>query len=115
MPPTTAYSFGDVVLVRFPFTDQLGVKQRPAVVVSSAAYNRARPDVILMAVTGQVKPKPGFGEAQIADWQAAGLIKPSMLKPILFTAEKTIVARTLGQLKAADQETLRKVIGAILG
>ena len=35
MPPTTGYSFGDVVLVPFPFTDQSGVKKRPAVVVSS--------------------------------------------------------------------------------
>jgi hypothetical protein len=25
-------SFGDIVLVRFPFTDQIGSKQRPAVV-----------------------------------------------------------------------------------
>ena len=26
MPPTTAYSFGDVVLVTFPFTDLSGLK-----------------------------------------------------------------------------------------
>jgi mRNA interferase MazF len=32
----TAYQFGDVVLVAFPFTDQVTTKQRPAVVVSSA-------------------------------------------------------------------------------
>jgi mRNA interferase MazF len=36
-----AYSFGDVVLVPFPFTDQTGNKKRPAVVVSSAAYSLA--------------------------------------------------------------------------
>jgi mRNA interferase MazF len=38
MPPTTGYSFGDVVLVPFPFTDQSGIKRRPAVIVSSAQY-----------------------------------------------------------------------------
>ena len=36
MPLTTGYSFGDVVLVPFPFTDQSGSKKRPAVIVSSA-------------------------------------------------------------------------------
>jgi hypothetical protein len=63
----TSYNFGDVVLVPFPFTDQTGGKKRPAVVVSSAAYNAARLDLILMAVTN--------------GWQNAGLLKPSVIKP----------------------------------
>jgi hypothetical protein len=37
MPTTTAYEFGDVVLVAFPFTDQRERKKRPAVVVSLQA------------------------------------------------------------------------------
>ena len=39
MPSTTGYRFGDLVLVPFPFTDQTGVKKRPAIVVSSDAYH----------------------------------------------------------------------------
>ena len=39
MPSMTGYSFGDVVLVSFPFTDQSAAKQRPAVVISSEAYH----------------------------------------------------------------------------
>ena len=38
--------FGEVVLVAFPFTNQLGRKQRPAVVVSSAVYQQAKPNVM---------------------------------------------------------------------
>lgn len=33
MAATSRLSFGDVVLVPFPFTDQSGTKKRPAVVV----------------------------------------------------------------------------------
>jgi mRNA interferase MazF len=51
MQITTNYSFGDIVLVPFPFTDQTTIKKRPAVVVSSTSYNAARPDLILMAVS----------------------------------------------------------------
>ena len=115
MPNTTNYEFGQIVLVRFPFTDQRGGKQRPAVVVSSTAYNQTRPDIILMAVTSQIRASAGFGEAVIQDWQAAGLLKPSAIKPIIFTAEKTIVRKTLGRLSDKDQESLRAVIESVFG
>jgi mRNA interferase MazF len=49
MPRTTAYSFGDVILVPFPFTDQSGLKKRPAVVVSSDEYQARRFDLLIMA------------------------------------------------------------------
>ena len=39
----TVYSFGDVLLVPFPFTDQTTGKQRPSIVVSSTEYNFNRP------------------------------------------------------------------------
>lgn len=115
MPNTTDFSFGDVVLVVFPFTDQQGSKQRPAVVVSSADYQRNRPDVILMAITSQVRPLLAFGEALIHNWQGAGLLKTSVLKPIVFTTEKALVRKTLGRLIADDQVSLRKVLGAVIG
>jgi mRNA-degrading endonuclease toxin of MazEF toxin-antitoxin module len=71
MPNTTGYSFGDVVLVPFPFTDQTASKKRPAVVVSADAYHQRRPDVIVMAVTSQILRSPGaLGEVLISDWQA---------------------------------------------
>ena len=58
----TAYSFGNIVLVPFPFTDQTTVKKRPAVVASSDAYNRKRPDIIIMAVTSQMRSAGYFGD-----------------------------------------------------
>ncbi len=64
----TGYELGDIVLVPFPFTDQSAAKKRPAVVVSSAAYNRNRPDIILMAVTSQAH-SPHFGDIAVEDWQ----------------------------------------------
>lgn len=76
MPLMTSYEFGDIVLVPFLFTDQTTTKRRPAVVVSATAYHREKPDLILMAVTGQVRASLSVGEVVIRDWQQAGLIKP---------------------------------------
>lgn len=107
-----AHSFGDVVLVPFPFTDQSGGKKRPAVIVSSSDYNANRRDLIIMAITSQVRTPLGFGEALVADWQGAGLIKPSVLKPVFTTIEQGLVIRTMGKLStAALHEVVAQVIG----
>lgn len=115
MPPTTGYSFGDIVLVPFPFTDQSTTKRRPAVVVSSDAYHRERIDLVIMAVTSQPRPAGGVGELQVKDWKGAGLIKPSVVKPVITTIEASLVIRRLGQLKDEDQTALRRAIAAIVG
>ena len=115
MPPTTSYSFGDIVPVPFPFTDQSGAKKRPAVVVSSAAYHQARRDVLIMAVTSQARPAGAIGEVQVKDWKGAGLIKASIIKPVITTIEASLVIRRLGQLRKEDQEGLRKAICKMIG
>ena len=111
----TGYEFGDLVLVPFPFTDQSAVKRRPAVVISSAAYHRARPDILIIAVTSQQPSTLSVGEVQVQDWQGAGLLKPSVLKPVLTTIDPTLVLKRLGQLTPSDQTALRQALTTILG
>lgn len=68
-----------------------------------------------MAVTSQVRTKPGFGEAFLHDWQAAGLAKPSMLKPLIDTLEKDRIIKVMGRLSDNDLERLTKALGTIIG
>lgn len=111
----TGYEFGDVVLVPFPFTDHSAVKRRPAVVISSAAYHRVRPDLLIMAVTSQQPSTFSVGEVQVQNWHEAGLLKPSALKPVLTTIDPALVMKKLGRLTPSDQALLRQVINQILG
>lgn len=111
----TRFELGDVVLVPFPFTDQSTTKKRPAVVISSQAYNDDRPDLIIMAVTSQIKPTAILGEVIVQDWQAAGLLKPSAIKPVITTIEKLLVIRTLGRLMDDDRVALQEGLKVILG
>jgi len=111
----TAYEFGDVVLVPFPFTDQSAAKKRPAVVISSEAYHQQRPDLIIMAITSQMKPVQTVGEMMVLDWQGAGLLKPSAVKPVITTIERGLVLNKLGQLMQDDRALLKQIIPAILG
>jgi mRNA interferase MazF len=111
----TDFEFGDIVLVPFPFTDQSAAKKRPAVVISSAAYQRERPDLIIMAITSQVRPTQTLGEVVVKDWQGTGLLKPSAIKPVIATIEKPLIISTLGRLKDNDQAALRNAIREIVG
>jgi mRNA interferase MazF len=111
----TNYEFGDVVLISFPFTNQASAKKRPAVIVSSKAYHRERPDLILMAITSQIKPITAVGEVGIRYWKDAGLLKPSVIKPVITTVEKSLILKKLGQLKKEDQVVLREIFQIILG
>lgn len=110
-----AYQFADVVLVPFPFTDQSATKQRPGVVVSSLAYHLARRDLILMPITSQVRGSGEFGEVLLNDWQSAGLLKPSTVKPVLATFERALARKTLGRLSTRDQQRLRESIKSLFG
>jgi mRNA interferase MazF len=112
---TSGLSFGDVVLVPFPFTDQSGVKKRPAVVVSSSDYNASRRDSVIMAITSQVRQPLAFAEAMVVDWRGCGLIRASVFKPVFESVELGLVIRTLGSLPAADAKTLRAVVGEVIG
>lgn len=109
------FTFGAVVLVPFPFSDQSGTKKRPAVIVSSNAYHSRRRDLVILAITTQLHPAPAFAEAPVADWRAAGLIKPSAFKPVLATIEQSLVLRSLGSLTAADLASLRSILSQTIG
>ena len=109
------HEFGDIILVPFPFTDQSTTKRRPAVVVSSEAYHNERPDLVILAITSQVRPAAGFGEVRIAQWKEAGLLKASVLKPVFATIERRLVLRKLGKLGEEDRRVLRGVLNVILG
>lgn len=109
------YSFGDVVLVPLPFTDQSGSKKRPAVVISTDRYQRECPDLILMPITSQNPGSTRFGDAPVSDIQAAGMLMPGVVKPVIFTIEARLVQKSLGKLVDDDQRGLRHSIVQLIG
>src|SRR6266852_2442940 len=56
----TDYNPGDVVLIPFPFTDLSTVKQRPAIILSSTAFNHHHQGAILAAISRTLKVRGGI-------------------------------------------------------
>jgi len=51
----------------------------------------------------------------VQDWQSSGLLKPSAIKPVLATFERSLIRKTLGQLSIQDQQSLRDTLETLFG
>ncbi len=107
-------AFGDIILVPFPFTNQVASKRRPAAVISAARYNDVRADVIVMAVTSQIAGDARADDVPVAAWEVAGLLKPSAIKPVIATLEQALIIRKLGVLEEEDAKALRYKLAEII-
>jgi len=101
----TGYERGDVVLVRLVFADESGERQRPAVIVSSAAYHQSRQEAIIAAITSRTDPIL-VGDHLISEWQEAGLLFPSVATGILRTIKQGMIAKKLGIMALPDMRRI---------
>ena len=110
----TDYERGDVVLVGFVFADESGVKRRPAVIVSSQAYNTGRDEAIIAAITSNVD-RVLVGDHLIGDWRGAGLLFPSVATCLLRTIKREMIARKLGSVPSSDMAEMEDKLRLALG
>jgi mRNA interferase MazF len=109
----TGYSRGDVVLVNFFFSDESGVKRRPALIISAARYQQKRQEAIVAAITSTVN-RLLVGDHKMKDWNHAGLLHPSVVTGIIRTVKQDMIHRKLGAVSAGDQEAVEQKLRAVL-
>ena len=114
----TPYKQGDVVLLPFPFTDLRTIKQRPAVILSTEAFNVRQRDVVVVAITSHVPSVPNPEDYRLSDvdQRTAGLPKLSIVKCAkLLTIDQRLIRKTLGRLPLETFSQLKQRMLAILG
>jgi len=100
-----SFHFGDVVLLRFPFTDGQGYKQRPALIINESDDG----DIIVCRITSKIYDSPQ--DILIEKWQESGLKLPSVIRVHkIATLEKELVELRIGKI----DESLRIKIKTIL-
>ena len=98
---------GDIVIAAFPGAK--ATKARPAVVLSTAVYQRHRPDVILGLITTRPVDPLCPTDCEIGDWEAAGLHAPSYFRLYLATLLQRDV-RVVGRLADNDWLEVRRCV-----
>ncbi|MFN8483038.1 MAG: type II toxin-antitoxin system PemK/MazF family toxin [Anaerolineae bacterium] len=109
------YSRGDIILVEIPFSGTVGSKRHPAVVISMEAFNNAGIKLIVAAITSNISPPFRPGDTLLNEWAAVGLIKPSAVRGVLATVDKSGVARKLGAMSPTDFTRVERNLASILG
>jgi mRNA interferase MazF len=102
---------GTVVLVRFPFSDLSASKLRPAVVLADVG----RGDYALVQVTSNPYGDSMAVELTDDSFESGGLHRISYARPgKLFTANESLIERSVGELTTASVEKLISAIARIL-
>lgn len=104
-----------VVRVPFPFTDRTATKNRPALVLSSAAAFNVPAGHSVMAMITSATNTPWPLDCPIGDLAAAGLPAPSLVRFKLFTLDHRLVRGQLGQLSPADADRVAGGLRHLLG
>ncbi len=96
--------FGDIVLLKFPFTNGLTFKKRPALVIRDSKDG----DVIVCRITSKTY-QTSF-DLKLKNWEGYGLKLPSVIRIHKLAAlEKNLVDLKIGHLEKATQNQVKRI------
>jgi mRNA interferase MazF len=99
------YSFGDVLLLHFPFTDSSQTKPRPVIVLIDTGDE----DFLVARVTSQ-EAHSKF-DVVLSEWEEAGLKLPSIVRAHkLVTLHKNRIIKNIGNILEQDREHLKTTL-----
>ncbi|SMD46230.1 mRNA interferase MazF [Aquiflexum balticum DSM 16537] len=102
-------NFGDIVLLKFPFTDTKGAKKRPALVIKDFEDG----DIIVCRITSQLY-ETQF-DFLLKNWKECGLILPSVIRVHkIATLEKNIVEMKMGEINSKSKKAISKIIKKLM-
>lgn len=97
--------FGDIVLLKFPFTDGKNYKKRPALLIND--FNDG--DIVVCRITSQIYESPY--DVFLDNWKEFGLKLPSVIRVHkLATLEKKLVEVIMGEIDASTKEKTKRII-----
>jgi mRNA interferase MazF len=101
-------SFGDVVLLKFPFTDNSASKRRPALVINDFEDG----DIIVCRITSRLY-QTTFDIA-LTNWKKAGLKLPSIARiHKIATLTKDMVELKMGEIHTTDKDKAKALISKL--
>ena len=108
------YSFGDIVLVRFPFTNLESSKKRPGLVLARIDFSTSVQLYIIAMITSKMDTVKLKGDIKVKLWKEAGLLHPSLVRlSKIATLESEIIEKKMGHFRKEDLVSIKLNFGRI--
>ncbi len=101
----TTYSAkpGDIVLVKFPFTDLASTKKRPSLVLNTVKFHKELYLATIAMITSRIEEPFIEGDLILKNWKDCHLLHPSLLRlSKITTIENKLIDKKIGQLQKVD-------------
>lgn len=96
------YSFGDILIINFPFAEGTGSKRRPVLVLRDTDDE----DILVCKITG--KNYVSVFDSEIKEWKFSNLLSPSTIRVHkIQTLRSTLIFGKIGQLHSTDKKNVR--------
>jgi mRNA interferase MazF len=101
-------SEGQIVLVKFPFSDLESTKKRPALVIKTVKLTHSLSVITLAMVSSRVDGLALEGDVRLKDWQSAKLLHPSMVRlSKIASVDDALIEKVMGSLSDRDLQKVR--------
>lgn len=102
------FNFGDIILLKFPFTDGQGHKRRPALIIND--YKDG--DIIVCRITSKI-----YDTAQdvlIHEWKKSGLKLPSVVRVHkIATLEIELAELVIGRIDESSKIKVKTILASL--
>lgn len=101
---------GDIVLVKFPFTNLESSKKRPALVLTVVSYGKSQSLVTIAMITSKIDGMKLKGDVSLQNWESASLLHPSLVRigKVATIESDIIIDKNFGRLTEKDITLIKK-------
>ncbi len=108
------FKFGDILLLELPFTDLVGRKLRPVLVISSENFNRISQDVIVLKITSSQQFEGYEVKLTQHDLIEGKLKKESYVHcHTVFTVEKNLIIKKIAEINEEKKDEVKEKLSKI--
>ncbi|MFA4906851.1 MAG: type II toxin-antitoxin system PemK/MazF family toxin [archaeon] len=106
---SSSFEQGDIIVADLLYSEQVGVKRRPVLVISKGEYNKNSEDLIVLKITSAEKQTKFDVPLKQAELEAGSLrVESIIMVDFISTVQKSLVSEKIGRISEKKLEEVKK-------